>query len=108
MHRTMRRRTMPRKRVYECLVRPLVPMLILGSVVAARAAERQIPLIEAAKQGDVATVRALVKQKADVNVTEADGTTALHYAADRNDAAMTDLLLGAGANRSASNRFGAT
>ena len=46
--------------------------------------------------------------KANINATEADGFTALHWAAQRNDLALVDLLLGAGANARASTRYNIT
>ena len=53
---------------------------------------------QAAKAGDAAAVRALLPQKVAVNAIEADGTTALQWAAARGDRAMTDLLIKAGAD----------
>jgi ankyrin repeat protein len=66
------------------------------------------PLVAAARRGDAAAVRALLAQRADVNATEADGATALHWAVERDDEGMTDVLLGAGANVGAVNRYGVT
>ncbi len=37
-------------------------------------------LIDAAKNGDKAALRALLQRKVDVNAAEPDGTTALHWA----------------------------
>jgi ankyrin repeat protein len=65
-------------------------------------------LVDAAMNRDTQSVRSLVKLHADVNSAQADGTTAIHWAARWDDAEMTDLLLGAGANVKARNRFGAT
>ena len=53
-------------------------------------------------------LRALIQQKADVNAAEADGTTALHWAAYRDDLESVDLLIRAGANVNAANDLGAT
>jgi ankyrin repeat protein len=81
------------------------------SVLAAAQADagiNHIPLVEAVKRGDVAAVRALITQKVDVNAAEADGTTALHWAAHLNDAVSTDLLIRAGANVKAATRDGGT
>jgi ankyrin repeat protein len=64
------------------------------------------PFLLAAKAGDVAVVRTLLKQGADVNAAEGDGTTALHWAASRGDAALTQMLLSAGANIRATTRLG--
>jgi ankyrin repeat protein len=66
------------------------------------------PLIDAVKQQDLQTVRSLLKQKVSINATEADGSTALHWAAQRNDLQLVELLLGAGANASASTRYNIT
>jgi len=65
-------------------------------------------LIQAAKNGDAATVASLLKQKVDVNAVEPDGTAALHYAVRGDDLEITDKLLRAGASPSARNRYGIT
>ena len=65
-------------------------------------------LIDAAKRGDAAAVRALVAQKVDVNAPDADGSTALHWAAQRDDVAMADVLIAAGANVKAATRYKVT
>ena len=64
------------------------------------------PLIEAVKAGDTARLRELLGQQVDVNVSEADGTTALHWAVRRDDLDTADLLIDAGANPAAENRYG--
>ena len=63
-------------------------------------------LLEAVKAGDQATVSARIAEGADVNASEADGTTPLHWAAYNSDVAITELLLGAGASARAANRYG--
>jgi ankyrin repeat protein len=63
---------------------------------------------DAARDGDRATLRTLLQRHADVNLPEADGTTALHWAARAGDAAMVDLLIEAGANVKAANTYGVT
>jgi ankyrin repeat protein len=78
-------------------------VLVLAAVPAAAA---ESPLVRAVKTGDAVAVRALLKQRADVNVPEADGTTALHYAIQRNDPDTVDVLIRAGANVKAANRYG--
>jgi ankyrin repeat protein len=65
-------------------------------------------LIEAVKGGDTAALRALVDRNVDVNVPEPDGTTALHWAVNRDNVQAVDLLIGAGANVRAANRYGIT
>src|SRR5262245_41610908 len=66
------------------------------------------PLIDAVKKQDVQAVRALLKEKANINATEPDGFTALHWAAQRNDLEVVHRLLGAGANAKASTRYSIT
>ncbi|HLQ77966.1 MAG TPA: ankyrin repeat domain-containing protein [Terriglobia bacterium] len=62
----------------------------------------------AAQNRDTEALKALLKQRADVNAAQSDGTTALHWAAHWNDAEAVTLLLRAGANAKAANRYGAT
>ena len=63
---------------------------------------------DAAARKDISAVRGLLQQKADVNSAQRDGATALHWAARWDDVTMADLLIRAGANASATNRFGVT
>ena len=72
------------------------------------AGDSSVRLIEAVKAGDRETVRALLKQRADVNAAESDGTTPLHWAARADDRETADLLMRAGANAKAANRYGVT
>src|SRR2546428_6692148 len=64
------------------------------------------PVADAAQAGDKAGVKALLKQAADVNAAQADGMTALHWAAMKNDADLAQTLLYAGANVRATTRIG--
>jgi len=84
------------------LMVPLLAVVSLGATAA------EIPLIEAVKKTDKTAVRAQLQRRADVNATEADGSTALHWAARRNDLETATLLIRAGANVKAANRFGVT
>ncbi len=61
---------------------------------------------DAAKDRDAATMKKLIAQGADVNVPEGDGMTALHWAAEHGDSAMTSTLLRAHANVKATTRIG--
>ncbi len=58
--------------------------------------------------GDRSAVRLLLQKKADVNAPQADGATALQWAAYRDDLELADLLISAGANPKTPNREGAT
>ncbi len=63
---------------------------------------------DAVMNGDLAALRALIQKKADVNAPQADGATALHWAAYRDDRQAVELLIAAGANVRAANREGVT
>jgi len=60
----------------------------------------------AAEKKDDAAVRALLRQRADVNAPQADGMTALHWAAYHDDVTLARELLRAGANVAAATRYG--
>src|SRR5262245_25450178 len=61
---------------------------------------------DAAQRNAAAAVKKLIAQGADVNVPEGDGMTALHWAAEHGDSAMTAALLRAHANVKATTRIG--
>ncbi len=63
---------------------------------------------DAAMKGDLAALRRLILQKADVNIAQIDGATALHWAVYRGDLEMLDALLRAKADVKAANREGIT
>src|SRR5436190_5240930 len=87
------------------LVAGLLVSLAMAPVGAAGPETR---LTDAARAGDRKAVAALLSAGAAVNAPEPDGTTALHWAVYRDDAAMTERLVSAGANVNAANRNGAT
>ena len=66
------------------------------------------PVADAAQRGDKPAMREWLGKKADVNAPQADGATAIQWAAYRNDLEMADLLIGAGANVKLANGDGAT
>jgi ankyrin repeat protein len=59
-------------------------------------------------RGDSEAVRAALARKADVNAPQVDGTTALHWAVDRDDVELAELLLTSGARANARTREGVT
>src|SRR5205807_362246 len=61
------------------------------------AAASSAPVADAAMKGDREALRALLKQGADVSGAQGDGMSALHYAAERGDAEMTEMLVYANA-----------
>src|SRR4029077_1598419 len=75
-------------------------------VTALEAAETQVSLVEAVKQGNHEAVRTLLARGTDVNRPEPDGTTALHWAVRASDRQAVTLLLRAGAKASLANRYG--
>ncbi|MBL8793734.1 MAG: ankyrin repeat domain-containing protein [Planctomycetia bacterium] len=71
-------------------------------------AESNSSLADAAEQHNRAQLAALLKKGADLNAAQADGMTALHWAAHHDDLPLATLLLKAGANAKAANRYGVT
>jgi len=57
-------------------------------------------------KGDKTAVKQLLKQGADVNGAQGDGMSALHWAAERGDTELADMLIYAGANIGAVTRIG--
>src|SRR5260370_20374408 len=78
---------------------------LLAPVVAA-AAPNDARLREAVKERDQETVRRLLQGKVDVNAPAGDGTTALHWAVQWDDADTIGRLLAAGANANAATDLG--
>jgi len=68
----------------------------------------QTEVADAAMQRANDTVRSLLQEGFDVNGAQADGATALHWAAYHADAGLASLLLESGADASAANRNGST
>ena len=77
-------------------------------VLMASVAASERPLIDAVKAQDINAVRTLLKQGADVNGPLADGATALHWAAYRDDVPIADALIRAGASVNVANQLGIT
>jgi ankyrin repeat protein len=83
-------------------------ILVLFAVAGLRAATPDLALLEAIKNQNHDAVRTLIAGGADVNATQPDGATALHWAAYRDDVDAVDRLLKAGARVGAKNELGAT
>lgn len=87
----------------------LLVLLLVGLVwvaVPVQSADGDGPVAAAAKAGDLAAVRDLIKARADVNVPTRDGSTALLWAAYNSDVEMTRVLIAAGAKLNVANRYG--
>ena len=80
-------------------------MFLLGAL-ASPSSAADSRLADAAEKSDHATIRTLLKQHAEVDASQADGMTALHWAAHRDDLETARLL--AGASVAVTNRFGVT
>jgi ankyrin repeat protein len=81
-------------------------LALLVSAGGVGAAGRMTALVEAVTSADHQTLRAKLRAGTDVNETLSDGSTALHWAAERGDQVAVDLLLQAGANPRATSRYG--
>ncbi len=79
------------------LLQSCVGRRVARRVLARRIAGQSRTLLDAAKAGDSRAARALLAKRADPNAVEADGTTALHWAVENDDAELTQALLAAGA-----------
>jgi len=75
---------------------------------ACLAAGNDLRLVEAVKNRDAEAVRSLLKQHVDVNTPQADGTSALAWAAHWDDLETAELLIRAGANVNAATDYGVT
>ena len=83
-------------------------ILVLGLGAGTFALASDASLADAVAKGDLAAVRSLIGQHANVNLTQVDGSTALLWAARNDDMAAAKLLIGAGADVKIANRYGIT
>ena len=86
-----------------------VSVALLTAAGAAGAAPLSpVSLADAAEAGETSPAIALINQGADVNAPQSDGTTALMWAAHRDDRPLIERLLEAHANVKAVNDYGAS
>src|SRR5436190_15082575 len=85
----------------------LVAFLAPSPFVAASAAT-DARLIQAVRERNLDSVHVLIKQRADVNAAEGDGSTPLHWAARVDDVRIADALIRAGARAKIANSNGMT
>jgi len=83
-------------------------VVLLLSTFSAYAASSGAPLADAAEKMDRSKIHALLKQRVDVNTPQIDGMTALHWTTYQDDLELAKLLVRAGANVKAANRYGVT
>ncbi|HEY8521168.1 MAG TPA: ankyrin repeat domain-containing protein [Gammaproteobacteria bacterium] len=81
---------------------------VLTALAASGVAAAAESLVDAAKRRDREAALALLEDRVDPNATEADGTTALHWAVYHDDVELVRRLIDAGADVGATNDYGAT
>ena len=79
--------------------------LFLAATLTVLGAAGDLRLIDAVKKSDTGAAKSLLAARVDVNATEVDGSTALHWAAQRDNVELVEVLLAAGANPKASTRY---
>src|SRR5262249_13137693 len=84
----------------------VVMIVVMSAIRVAAAGDSRI--VEAARHREPSGVGSLLQERVDDKVAQADGATALHWAAHWNDLDTADLLLRAGANPDALNELGVT
>jgi uncharacterized protein len=82
-------------------------VVVAGSVSNA-AAQTDTRLVTALKAQNATAARALIKQRANVNAPDVDGSTPLQWAAHWNDLETVKALLAAGAKPNVASRYGVT
>jgi ankyrin repeat protein len=87
-------------------IRLTAAIAFLACVAMAMAAGNQAGILDAARARDGAKVRALLAEGSDPKEVAADGSTALHWAAQWDDLETAAALLKAGADANAKNRYG--
>jgi ankyrin repeat protein len=79
-------------------------VVVLSAAAFPPAPSADSPVADAAMRRDTVRVRQLLKEGADVNASQGDGMTALHWAATHGDAAEARMLIYAGARLEATTR----
>lgn len=82
--------------------------LVVSLLLACAAANAQSPLANLIQNGDRTAALAAIDDGADVNGTQGDGTTPLHWAVYKVDAELVSALLAAGAKADVTNKYGSS
>ena len=104
---TMRMRTLWRGRSWTRRLAVVAGFVTLSGG-GLQAASDDLRLVEAVKAQKWEAVSPLLAHGPDVNATQGDGATALHWAVHWNDLKTVELLIGAGADVDAANDYGVT
>lgn len=80
--------------------------MVMSSILLQGVAVGASPVVDFAERGDVESVRQSLRAGADVNESQGDGMTALHWAAEHGDAELAKMLIYAGANVNSGTRIG--
>ena len=86
----------------------LITLCLIVGLAGSASAQTGSRLIDAVKRQDAAAVRSLLASRVDLRATDADGSTALHWAAQRNNLQLVDMLLAAGGDAKAATRYHVT
>jgi ankyrin repeat protein len=95
-------------RVFEALRCFLAGLAITLLALGGASLAGESPAADAAEKNDFALVRTLLEKGASAGAAQADGMTALHWAAYHDDAESAKLLIAAGADAKAASRYGVT
>ena len=95
------------RHLWPCLA-VMVGLILVWPTALLQAVSEVTALVDAARAGNLASVRNLLKDHADVNAAANDGSSALLWAAYHSDPEMTKALLAAGARVDVPNRYGVT
>ncbi len=93
---------------FRCKVKKLHAIGFAFSLAVSSFAADKATLAHAAEKSDHTVIHTLLKQHADVNAPQADGMTALHWAAYLDDFETAKLLVETKANVAATNHYGVT
>ena len=104
---TMRKHIRWRGRSWTCWL-PAVVGIVTMSGGGLQAASDDLRLVEAVKAQRWEAVRSLLADRTDVNATQGDGATALHWAVHWDEQETAELLIRAGADVNASNDYEVT
>jgi uncharacterized protein len=83
----------------------IAPVVLATSLLAA---STDVRLVNAVKNADKGTIQTLLPQHVDLNATDTDGSTALHWAVRQDDVETAKLLISSGADVKTANRYGVT